>query len=362
MSVRSVAFLTLDWTKLTPPLVPNGCAWYRCVLPAEELKKHGWFVGVGIPAWTKEDTFGLLMEPTKAVAGWDVLVLKLVMLQAVADSMALAQANGQKVVVDIDDFHEGLSASNHAYKATHPATNPLSNREHYFRIIDQADALITATPFLHDYYLAQGKRVFLVRNGIDLDRWKPRKDHAGRMPTIGWVGATPWRSNDLEEMRPFLNDFLTDHHLSFHHAGHIQGAPTAADALGLTIKSTREPMRSIYDYPRMFRNIDIGIVPLSDVPFNHAKSAIKGLEYAAAGIPFIASPSPEYIHLESLGIGRVARTPTEWIEALEALMDPKQRALEKQRNLHGGYKHHAMAGRGAEWHNALEGVVSTSVV
>ena len=52
-------------------------------------------------------------------------------------------------------------------------------------------------------------------------------------------------------------------------------------------------MTLIHDYPRMFRNIDIGIAPLSDVPFHHAKSAIKGLEYPAAGVPFIASPSPE---------------------------------------------------------------------
>ena len=353
MSVRSVAFLTLDWAKLEPPLIPNGCAWYRCVLPAHELKKHGWFVGVGIPAWTNEDTLGLLMEPTKAVAGWDVIVLKLVMLQAVADSMAVAKANGQKIVVDIDDFHEGLSASNHAYKATDPATNPLSNREHYFRIIDQADALITATPFLHDYYEAQGKRVFLVRNGIDLDRWTPRKDHAGHMPTIGWVGATPWRSNDLEQMRPFLNDFMSQHHLKFHHAGHINGAPRAADKMGLTVKATREPMKLIHDYPRMFRNIDIGIVPLSDVPFNAAKSGIKGIEYSAAGIPFIASPSPEYIHLESLGIGRVARTPTEWESALTTLLDPKMRALEVERNLAGIRKHQTMASRGMEWHEVL---------
>lgn len=359
MSVRSVAFLTLDWSKLDPPLIPNGCAWYRCVLPAHELKKRGWFVGVGLPAWTKEDTLGLLMEPTKAVAGWDVIVLKLVMLQAVADSMAVARANGQKIVVDIDDFHEGLSASNHAYKATDPATNPLSNREHYFRIIDQADALITATPFLRDYYQAQGKRVFLVRNGIDLDRWKPRKDHAGRMPTIGWVGATPWRSNDLEQMRPFLNDFMSQHHLEFHHAGHINGAPRAADQMGLNVKTTREPMRLIHDYPRMFRNIDIGIVPLSDVPFNHAKSAIKGLEYAAAGIPFIASPSPEYIHLESLGIGRVARTPTEWESALTTFLDPKVRALEVERNLDGVRNVCSIDRTGREWSHALQMICST---
>jgi len=357
MARPSVCFLTFDWAKLEPPLVPNGCAWYRCVLPAEELKKHGWFVGVGLPAWTSDQRFGLLTEPTQALSGWDVLVFKLVMHQSVADAIPIAQANGQKIVVDIDDFHEGLSASNQAFKATDPTANPVSNREHYFRIIDQADALITATPFLHDYYQAQGKRVYLIRNGIDLDRWTPRKDFAGRMPTIGWVGATPWRSNDLEQMHPFLNDFMSQHHLNFHHAGHINGAPRAADQMGLTVKNTREPMRLIHDYPRMFRKIDIGLVPLSNVDFNRAKSFQKGLEYAAAGIPFIASPAPEYEYLEQCGIGRVARTPEEWERILEAFLDPRARALEVERNRQGLWKR-TMNARGNDWNAAVQEIAA----
>lgn len=349
MATPSIAFLTFDWVKLEAPLVPNGCAWYRCVLPSEELKKHGWFIGVGIPAWTAENNFGMLMEPTKAVAGWDILVLKLVMLGAVADNMAEAQANGQKIVVDIDDFHEGLSEANHAHSATSPERNEYSNRNHYLRIIEQADALITSTPFLHDHYKAKGKKVFLVRNGIDLDRWKPRKDYAGRMPTVGWVGATPWRSNDLETLQPFFNEFMLRSRLGFHHAGHIQGAQRAADQLGLTFKTSREPMQYIHDYPKLFRKIDIGLVPLSDIPFNHAKSGIKGLEYAASGIPYISSYSPEYEYLEGLGIGRVARTPEQWEEALEALLDPRERALDVERNLEGIRKYQTMTIRGQEW-------------
>lgn len=350
--------MTFDWVKLEAPLVPNGCAWYRCVLPSEQLKKHGWFVGVGIPAWTDSNGFGLLMEPTKAVAGWDILVLKLVMLGAVADSMALAQERGQKIVVDIDDFHEGLSTSNHAHKATAPENNPHSNRNHYLRIIDQADALITSTPFLHDHYTAKGKRVYLVRNGIDLDRWNLKKDHAGRMPTVGWVGATPWRSNDLETLQPFFNEFMVKNRLGFHHAGHIQGAQKAADQLGLTFKTSREPMRYIHDYPRMFRRIDIGLVPLSDIPFNHAKSGIKGLEYAASGIPFIASDAPEYAYLEAQGIGRVARTQEEWNDHLEALLDPRTRAQDVERNLEGIRATQTMTIRGLEWNTVLEALAN----
>jgi hypothetical protein len=44
----------------------------------------------------------------------------------------------------------------------------------------------------------------------------------------------------------------------------------------------------------MLNGIHVGLVPLTRGPFNEAKSYLKGLEYAAAGIPFIATPTEEY--------------------------------------------------------------------
>ena len=43
--------------------------------------------------------------------------------------------------------------------------------------------------------------------------------------------------------------------------------------------------------------LDTGIVPLQRSRFNEAKSNLKGLEYAALGVPFVASPTAEYERL-----------------------------------------------------------------
>ena len=45
MPKPTVAFLTYDWSWGTKPLQPNGCAWYRCFLPMQQLKEKGWEVG-----------------------------------------------------------------------------------------------------------------------------------------------------------------------------------------------------------------------------------------------------------------------------------------------------------------------------
>ena len=91
-------------------------------------------------------------------------------------------------------------------------------------------------------------------------------------------------------------------------------------------------MAPISMYPELFKPIDIGIVPLNDIPFNHAKSYIKGLEYAAAGIPFISSYSPEYQYLADNGIGRIANNQEEWERHLGDLLDANTRIAEIKSN------------------------------
>jgi len=352
---KSIAFLTMDWAKGTEPLEPNGCAWYRCWLPALELEKFGWDVSLAIPEYHPEHGFGAFLGNGETMYGWDIIVFKLIMLKSVSEILHGNARPNQKIVVDIDDFYEGLSENNFAYKATDPERSQEVNRDHYWAIIDAADYLITSTQFLYDFYTKEKgyTNVFLVRNAIDIDRWSIRKDPSRWLPTIGWVGAIPWRSNDLETMQPFLGEFINKNHLSFHHSGHIKEIKNsnAPKLLGINpeVKFTNQPRMILSKYPELFRKFDIGIVPLNNIPFNHAKSGIKGLEYSAAGIPFVSSASPEYEMLERQGIGRVARSPEEWEHHLTELLNPKTRKEDVERNLENIKQLHTMEVRGEEW-------------
>lgn len=90
-------------------------------------------------------------------------------------------------------------------------------------------------------------------------------------------------------------------------------------------------MVPLYDLPNVYANFDIGIVPLNDIPFNRAKSFIKGLEYAAAGIPFVASNLPEYKYLADAGVGRVASLREEWEHHLDSFMNVAKREEESRK-------------------------------
>jgi len=362
MAKPTVCFLTYDWSWGTKPLQPNGCAWYRCYLPMQELKKYEWETGMGFPAFHEKHGFGLLIPNKQAVHGWNIVVLKLMMLQGIVEKIPAAQAAGQKIVVDVDDHHAALEPTNMAYKTTDPASNPKNNRDHYFKGMELADALVTSTPFLQKYYQKQypNKPVFLVRNSVDLQHFAMRKDNSGFWPTIGWVGATPWRSGDLETLNPFVGEFIEKNQLRFHHSGMILNAPTVQEQMNIPIKRyTSERMKPILTYGELFKRIDIGLVPLRNVEFNLAKSFIKGLEYAAAGVPFIAENLEEYKFLyEEYGMGRVANTKDEWLGHLEELKNQKTRNIERQNNYKILREFHTLQARGSEWNQVYRDILS----
>lgn len=344
----TIAFLTYDFNGVFPYITPAGCAYYRCLLP---MSVSGQRARMGMPAWDPDRGFGVKDSETTGVFGFDTVVLKLVMFRWTPHQIKLAQALGQRIIVDIDDYHEGLTPANRAYDLTHPDKNKKSNREFYAQVIVAADTIVVSTPFLKDAYSSHPD-VRMVRNGVNLAQFEKRK-HTNRKPVLGWAGATSYRNNDLEQLRDWLPDLLERHDLTFHHAGHAPDSPSFAEITGVPAsRITTSPIVPIHDYAAGLK-FDIGIVPLNDIPFNHAKSNIKGLEYAASGIPFIASDLPEYRLLHESGVGRVATSPDEWVLQTEALLDYKTRKQEAARIHKIVSEEWAIEARAEEWQDVF---------
>jgi glycosyltransferase involved in cell wall biosynthesis len=85
----------------------------------------------------------------------------------------------------------------------------------------------------------------------------------------------------------------------------------------------------IESVPDLYKAIDfhIGLAPLRPHVFNQSKSHIKALEYAALGIPCIASdtgPYPDFIRHGETGF--LVKQPHEWAKYLRELLDPALRA------------------------------------
>jgi glycosyltransferase involved in cell wall biosynthesis len=256
----------------------------------------------------------------------DVVVMQRAMFEDIPEKIKLAQANGQIIVNDLDDWYWGLSTTNGAFAASHPKLNPGENTNHYKRVLAASDYVTVSTPYLAERISSWVRcPITIIPNFVDVSKFTPRVQSDTDVPIVGWVGSTGHRSGDLEVLAGLLFPLVQSGKIQLHHSGDVESHPKFADSVKVPsdLVSTL-PMASPQNYPSLFQ-FDIGLVPLSDKPFNQAKSAIKGLEYAAAGVPFIASSTDEYRSLHESGIGFIAKKPKSWIGLIEKLRDPQYR-------------------------------------
>lgn len=333
-----IGIASRDWTTYTDPPSLGGSGYYRCGLPAKVLAGMGHDVVLGtLCARDRPDSqLGVVTWDSEQHWDFDVVLLQRWMFEDLPARIQRARANGQVVLNDVDDWWEGLDPDNHAWFTSHPRTSRVENRDHYRRVLSASDALVCSTPFLAERY-RRLTRTVLVRNVLDLERWNPTTPPERRdgPPVIGWVGALPWRSRgDVEALAGFLGSFLERHDLRFRHAGAM--APGWDFALASRIPPWRldqSPLVPISEHERQFEGIDVALVPLASIPFNEAKSALKGMQAAASGVPFVASAMPEYRWLrEQWGVGLTAKNAHQWVNHLERLLDPGERAMESMGN------------------------------
>lgn len=351
-----IGFATRDWSHGlddpepgdVPPTL-GGSGHYRCGIPAEALAAAGHDVLLGgLVAHNKAAELGVRTVDGEIHWDFDVIVMQRWMIGDLPGRVAAAVAAGQVVFNDVDDWWEGMDPSNRAFGSSHPRLAKMNraqaraegktytvteNRDIYRAVIAASTGAIASTEFLQQKY----PRATLIRNRIDLARWSVHEPV--EQVIVGWVGGIPWRSSgDLRSLRGVLGPYVERHDLQVLHAGATpravswEGEPLPSFAVAAGVPVERMLLRGlvpISEYPEQFQGMAIGLVPLVNAPFNHAKSAIKGMEYAAAGVPFVAQATPEYRWLAAThGIGRVARRPIDWIRHLEALIDPELRRAE----------------------------------
>lgn len=345
-----VAYLSGEWTHLPgEALIPGGCTYYRCFLPMHASRFDS---AMGRPAWTSQYGFGVTEGDGKATFGYKVVVLKQLMDRWLPHQIEVAQSLGQKIIVDVDDLYHGLHPSNSAYIKTDPAVNKVRNRDVYEQIIRNVDMVVVSTPELLNFYKEWNPNIRLIRNSIYPEQFTRRQTQKTK-PVLGWVGALGYRSGDIETLREWLPDFLEEHDLLFHHSGHVPSQGDFAAQSGINPDRLRTlPMQPMNRYHLLFQ-FDIGLVPLNDIPFNRAKSFIKGLEYVASGIPFVAQALPEYERLWEDGIGYLAVTPQDWRDKVERLLDYKTRKVAAGTNYSLMLKKHTIKQREDEWRQVI---------
>jgi glycosyltransferase involved in cell wall biosynthesis len=137
------------------------------------------------------------------------------------------------------------------------------------------------------------------------------------------MGAFDFRLGDLHVLRGVVGPWLGSHpDIDFVVAG--PNPERTHDLLGIP-EGQRISVPGV-DFssgrlPEITAVMDIGLVPLEAGHFNEGKSHLKGMEYAACGIPCIATPTESYRYWLDEGVnGLFASKPQDWRRGLETLV------------------------------------------
>lgn len=300
------------------PADDQGCGHYRLIWPAKVLQSLGYDITIVDPQGADDILTGSMQNgelvDVQIPQDADIMIFQRVTNRYMAAAVKLIRARGVAVVIDMDDDLATIHPSNPAFAFLHPRGQyPEHSWRNAARACDDATMVVTATPALQQRYARHGRgRVF--------DNYVP-----GRMldvphedsDLIGWAGSVHSHPDDLQAMGASVNIMAREGY-SFGNVGSGDGIRTAW-GLSASTDLYISGIAPIEGWGDAVTKLGIGVAPLADTVFNAAKSWLKMAEYAAVGVPCIASPRAEYTRLHKLGVGLLAKDPSDWKRKMKML-------------------------------------------
>jgi glycosyltransferase involved in cell wall biosynthesis len=249
-----------------------------------------------------------------------------------------AKANGAAVVWDNDD-NLATMPKGVAHQRVWGGFAGERRRTDMRRMFRLVDLVTTPSEHLAQQLLRDGApHVQAIPNFLPDRCLNPdRQPHPG--VTIGWTAGLE-HAADVERLPilPALQRLLDER----------EDVNVVSLGLRLGLRSDRYfhiPYVPLLSLTRQIVEFDVGIAPLADIEFNRARSDVKLKEYAAAGVPWLASAAGPYVGLGEKQGGRLV-ADDRWHEELTRLVEkPKERRK--------------LAKRGAKW--AAESTLSRNV-
>jgi glycosyltransferase involved in cell wall biosynthesis len=230
------------------------------------------------------------------------------------------QARGVAVTYDQDDDWSSVKAKKGEAKFKY--LGGLKGQQlvaSSLRLARRADLMTTTSEGLAERYRVGGvERIEVIENYLVMPPVPaPRRDR-GEV-RIGWVaGGEHKLERDQLQLRETLTQILQTH----------PNVTIATIGTSLEIADPRYSNQigeSFLTLLERLSTFDIGIAPLVDTTFNRARSNVKLKEYAAAGVPWLASPVGSYAPLGEAQGGLLVADDG-WFEALDALVrNPAER-------------------------------------
>lgn len=334
----------------------NATSYYRCEIPAEQLRSQGFEVDI-----VHED---FVSRCTTSVLRYTFVVFYRTPINKTNEEiLEIARKNEIKTIFSVDDFvyRRELVEELEYTKNLFPADRErlLSRADGMMELMKQVDAGIASTEYLAgDMRRYIDGRVFVNRNGIQqtvdsgqsianspstssgqakhqianksqIENLKSQKGQESGVRSqklvMGYFSGSETHDADLEMIWPALENILgKNENVELWLGGRLNKWMEERKILrsNLAGQIKRLPFMSREKYMQVLGQIDINLFPLVDTEFNRGKSEIKFTEAALVATPTVVSPVADMARIIRDGeTGMLASSVEEWEEKIQLLID-----------------------------------------
>jgi glycosyltransferase involved in cell wall biosynthesis len=323
---------------------PSAITFYRLKLPMLELVRHGH--EVRFP--TRGDKL-----PSDEELDWaEVIVGRQLSNPAVLPHWDRWGVFAKRVYETDDDLF-AVDTTNPALESyLYPGVDDAMRH-----MIRTADLVTTSTVALAERVQREGAgRVQVLPNCIDRSVWDEPPiyardpEHPPFSLTVGWAGSSSHSGDWMAHGKPIRTWLLAHPEVDFHMVG-VSYLPL------LEVPGRHTPWAQPDQF---YRNLDfdIGLAPLARTQFNRCKSPIKALEYAALGIPVVATAETAYDEFVHNGVtGFLVEEAADWPLFLTTLAEDATLRLNMGYQARELAKQHTIQERWERWEAAYRSVL-----
>lgn len=329
------------WYRIAVPAMFLGCDW----IGVDDNLNMGTGIVRGGTQFPDFDNYKLIIWQQPRSSAAITLMKKL-------------QDDGKKVIIDCDDYLEGVRKSkDHDFK--NEKTFSKKEMDKWARIMRMADGLILSTEWLRNKYKEYNENIWVCKNGLDLGRYaKDRAEHPG--VNIGWCGATGHTmafQNVMEAIERVMKELPYTNFISI-------GQPFANALVERGIEPHRlvsVPWTSIELYPNAMTMFDIALAPARESNWYRAKSQLRYYEAAATGA---ATVGTGWLYDEIVdgitGLKVETGSADEWYEKIKLLATDHQQRRKMQTIARSvAYEEFDIMNRRRQWMDVFEAIAQS---
>jgi hypothetical protein len=261
------------------------------------------------------------VDPVRWADGTDTAHLDVLLVQRDAfpaahldAALARAAREGTRVVAEVDDDFFSVAARERLARAEYAPERLAAVQA----VVRGADAVVTSTEPLRAVLAAEGIDAVLVPNAVQPGLWgtAPATPDAEGPRRVLYMGSAT-HGGDLDLLRAAFDGFTDDdgRDVRIEVVGVTDTDDAWYDRLPLPDGGTHYPEFVAFLRANAHR-WSAGVAPLTDEPFNDAKSDLKFLEYSMLGLPFVGSDRPSYAGVDAHGGLLVPDDAAAWRVAL----------------------------------------------